>query len=131
VRVGAVSDSASVRVVDPRPVEVRAFVDAAPVEVVIEDVPVVLAGQVPGASPVPGAVRVTLSGPPAVLAAIRPGQVRAVADVSSLAPRAEPHRVSLRAEILRVAPDDLARISVRSISSSSVDVVVPERRAPR
>ena len=117
--------------VDPRPVEVRAFVDAAPVEVTIEDVPVVLAGQVPGASPVPSVVRVTLSGPPAVLAAVGPGQVRAIADVSSLTPRAEPHRVPLRAEILRATPDDLARITVRSISSSSVDVVVPERRSSR
>lgn len=129
--VGAVSDNASVRVVDPRPIEVRAFVDAAPVEVTIDDVPVVLAGQVPAASPVPRAVRVTLSGPPAVLSGIVPSQVRAVADVSGLVPRAEAYRLSLRAEILRVSPDELARITVKSISSSSVSVVLPERKASR
>lgn len=131
VRVVAVSDRPSVRVVDPRPVEVRALVDAAPVEVTLDDVPVVLAGQVPGATVSPGSVRVTLSGPPAVLSAIGRGQVRAVADVSSLEPRAEPYHLTLRAEILRVPPDALARITVKSISPSSVDVAVPERRAPR
>jgi YbbR domain-containing protein len=39
VRVGAVSDSANVRVVDPRPVEVHAVVDVAPVESRFDPVP--------------------------------------------------------------------------------------------
>jgi len=131
VRVGVVSDRPSVRVLDPGPVEVRALVDAAPVEVTLDEVPVVIAGQLAGASAAPASVRVTLSGPPAVLSAIGPGQVRAVVDVSSLEPRAEPYRLSLRAEILRVSPDDLARVTVKSISRSSVEVTVPDRRTPR
>jgi YbbR domain-containing protein len=129
--VGVVSDNPAVRVVDPRPLEVRAFVDAAPVEVTIEDVPVVLAGQVPAASPVPSSVRVTLSGPPAVLAGIVPSRIRAVADVSGLTPRAEPYHLPLRTEILRVTPDELARITVKSISSPTITIVLSERRAPR
>jgi YbbR domain-containing protein len=131
VQVRAVPDSPNVRVVNPRPLEVRAFVDVAPVEAKFDEVPVAFSGQAFEASTIPSMVSVTLSGPPAVLSKIRPTQVRAVADLTGLAPKPDPFHLPLRAELVGVPPDELARITIKTLSRETVEVLLSERKISR
>lgn len=127
-RVGAVPDGADVRLLNPRPVEVRVEIDEAPEERRFEGVPVVLAGQVYEASVSPQEVEVTLSGPPSLLARISPGQLRAVADVSELAPRAKSYQVLTRLEFVDVPARDLARLREKTSGRRTVSVRLMDRR---
>lgn len=129
-RVGAVPAPAGTRVVDPRPLEVRVAIDAAPTRATLEGVRVVLAGQPRAASVAPSAVRVVLSGPPALVARMRPYQLRAVADLTGLAPRSSPLLVPLRVDFPEIPAGELARISVRSVTPASAEVRLAPRRPP-
>jgi len=128
VRVGAVPDSPEVRVLDTRLITVQVDVDAAPEDLTLGSVPVVLAGQVYEAAISPATLRVVLSGPPALLDGIGPGQIRAVVDVSGLAPRSGSYHLSPRVEFVDLPASDLARIGVKSVSRDKVGVVLSERR---
>ncbi|HEX6853214.1 MAG TPA: CdaR family protein [Candidatus Polarisedimenticolaceae bacterium] len=130
VRVGAVPDAADVRVVNARPIEVLAHVDVAPVEASFDDVPVLLAGKVWEAVVSPATVRITLAGPAPLLQAIRPTQLRAVADLEGLSPRTEAHQVPLRLDFVGVPLEDLARITVRQMAPSRVRVRLQDKRIP-
>jgi YbbR domain-containing protein len=130
VPVGAVPESPSARVLDPRPLEVRVEVDASPVRRSFDGVPVVLAGQTSGATAQPSSIRILVTGPPSLLGRIAPDQVRAVADLTGLAPGGGTHEVPLRVEFLDVPPSELARLAVRSMSHSKVAVRLSSRRAP-
>ncbi len=127
-RVGAVPDSPEVRVVDAATVEVRAQVDAAPIETTFHAVPVVLAGRTHEAEVSPTTVSVRLAGPPGLIARLRSEQVRAVADLTGLAPRGAAYRVPLRVDLVDVPASDLARISVKQAGTGSVRVRILERR---
>ena len=127
-RVGAVPDSPEIRVLDSRLLTVRVDIDVAPTEVVFDSVPVILAGQAHEASASPATLRVVLSGPPALLESIEAAQVRAVVDVSGLAPRAEPYDLIPRIEFLDVPASDLTRIGVKSVSRESVSIRLGEQR---
>ena len=87
-----------------------------------------LAGQVFEATVVPQEVAVVLSGPPDLLARRGPGQVRAVADVSELAPRAKPYQVLTRLEFVDVPARDLARLSEKTTGRRTVSVRLMDRR---
>jgi hypothetical protein len=126
--VGAVPDTPEIRVLDAGVLTVRVEVDVAPTEAVFESVPVVLAGQVFEATATPSTLRVVLAGPPDLLARIHPGQIRAIVDVADLAPRAEPYHLSPRVELVDVPAADLARITVKSVSRTSVAVRLSGRR---
>jgi YbbR domain-containing protein len=130
VRVGAVPDAADVRVVNARPIEVLAHVDVAPVEAAFDAVPVLLAGKVWEAAVAPTTVRVTLAGPPTLLQAIRPTQLRAVADLEGLEPGPTPHLVPLRLDFVGVPLEDLARITVRQMAPQKVRVRLQDKRIP-
>jgi YbbR domain-containing protein len=128
VRVGAVPDSPEVRVLDARLISVQVDVDAAPLDLTLDAVPVVLAGQIYEAAITPSTLRVVLSGPPALLREIGSRQIRAVVDVSGLAPRAGSYHLSPRVEFVDLPASDLARIGVKSVNRESVAVVLSERR---
>ena len=127
-RVGAVPDSPEIRVLDSRLLTVRVEVDVAPTEVAFDSVPVVLAGQVYEASARPETLRVVLTGPPALLESIEATQIRAVVDVSGLAPRAEPYDLEPRVEFVDVPASDLTRIGIKSVSRKSVSIRLGEQR---
>ena len=127
-RVGAVPDSPEVRVLGTRLILVRVEVDAVPTAITFDAVPVVLVGQLFEASTTPSDLRVILSGPPALLESIEPEQIRAVVDVSGLAPRPESYHLSPRIEFVDMPADDLERIGVESIGSETVEVVLSDRR---
>lgn len=130
VRVGAVPEAADVRVVDARPIEILAHLDVAPVEASFDAVPVLLAGKVWEAVVSPASVRITLAGPPTLLQTIRPTQLRAVADLEGLAPDREAHAVPLRLDFVGVPLEDLARITVRRLTPSTVRVRLQDKRIP-
>jgi YbbR domain-containing protein len=128
-QVGALPESPDVRILAPRSLEVRVDVDLEPTELVLSSVPVVPNSQMHDSEIDPPSVRVTVSGPPALLEQLRPGQIRAVADVTGLTPRAEPYRVSPRVELVDVPDSVLGRLDVSSVNVGSLSVVVTERRA--
>jgi YbbR domain-containing protein len=128
VRVSAVPEGTYVRVVDPRPLEVRVEVDAAPVERRFEQIPVRVTGGKYEATVTPGTVSITLSGPPAIVDGIRPESIRLLADISGLEPSGQSQRVEIWAEFQDIPPRDLSRITVKSLSRRVVGVQVSNRR---
>jgi YbbR domain-containing protein len=128
VRVSAVPKGTYVRVVDPRPLEVRVEVDAAPVERRLEEIPVQLEGQTYECRLSPETLSVTVSGPPAIVDGIGPEEIRLMADVSELQPSNERQEVEVRAEFQDVPPRTLARLTVKSMSRRTVAVRIFDRR---
>jgi YbbR domain-containing protein len=131
VQVRAVPESPNVRVLNPRPLEVRAFVDVAPVETRFDEVPVVLTGQAFEGSTTPAMVSVTLTGPPAILSRIRSAQIEAAADATGLAPKPDPYHLPLRTRLVGIPEDELARITIKAVSREAVDILLSERRISR
>jgi hypothetical protein len=78
----------------------------------------------------PASTRVTIAGPPELVGRIRPAQIRAVADLSGLDPRPEPYGVPVRIDFVDLSLADLARITVRSLGRSKIEVRFPDRRSP-
>jgi YbbR domain-containing protein len=127
-RVTAVPESPDIRVIDPRPVEVRVEVDESPVDVVMASVGVVLYGQAYESSVTPSTLKITVSGPPRLVQRLRPGQVVAVADLTELRPGPEPQDVTLRFEFRDVPLQDLPKLSVRNGTRHRVRVRINETR---
>jgi len=120
-RAAAVPEGAHVRVIDPRPLEVRVDVDAAPVERRFDEIPVQL--DVGGVGQVTTeAVTVTLSGPPSAVDRVRPEQIRVLAGVGEAEAGAGPLDVDLRVEFTGIPARELARITVKSLSHRRVTV---------
>ena len=84
-RVGAVPDSADVRVADARPLDVIVYIDLAAVDATIERVPVVAAGATGPVAIVPSSISVSVSAPSALIPKLRAGHVRAVVDLNASA----------------------------------------------
>jgi hypothetical protein len=72
----------------------------------------------------PDRLDITLSGPPALVDTILPGQIRLVADVDGLDPSRRDHDVEVRVEFIDVTPRDQKRISVEALSRRQVRVRV-------
>jgi YbbR domain-containing protein len=123
-RVGVVLDRPLVRVVDPRPLEVRVVVDARATERTFNDVPVTVTGALRQVRVVPSALDVTLSGPPGILNRLGPAQVRAVADATGLPPGRRDHAVDVRVVFENISAGDRTRIVVKSIERRRVLVTV-------
>lgn len=128
VRVGAIPKGTYVRIVDPRPLEVRVEVDVAPVERKFEKIPVRLIGQLYECTISPENLDVTISGPPAIVDGISPQSVRLLADVGELQPSDERQEIEVRAEFHEVPPRSLTRITVKSMSQRKVAVRVFDKR---
>jgi YbbR domain-containing protein len=130
VRVRPVPDNPAIRLLDPRPVEVRVEVDQAPVRKVV-DVPVVLVGQTSEASVVPAMVQVTLAVPPHLARELGSSELRAVVDVTGLAPGLAPggssHDLPVRVEFTDAQTGRLA--VVESTSAPTVRVRLSPRGA--
>jgi len=116
VRVAAVLDSSDLTVADVRPLDVRVFVDLAPVEVTIGRVPVVVAGG--GGVASAGSVAVTVSAPSALVPTLRSGHLRAVAEAAGAV-----EAVPLRIEFPGLDEDARAKIVVKSVTPRTVDLM--------
>jgi YbbR domain-containing protein len=126
--VNAVPDRPATRIVDPREISVQVEVDALPVKRGFDSVPVALTGRQFESAAQPSGVRILVSGPPALVLALRPDRIRAVAQISGLAPRREPYMVQVRIEFLDVSAPDLPRIAVKSVSPATIAVRISGRR---
>jgi hypothetical protein len=129
--VNAVPDRPATRLLDPREISVQIDVDAVPAKASFDPVPVVFANQEFEATARPPTVRVVISAPPGLLRAIRTEQIRAVAELSGLAPRGEPYAVRIRIEFAGIAASDLSRIAVVSVSRPEIAVRIGARRIVR
>jgi YbbR domain-containing protein len=125
-RVTAVPADSYVRMLDPRPLEVRVDVDASPVERTFESVPVVLRGGTGGDAVEPATVRVVLSGPPQLIDGLAGDQVAVIADVTDLPPGSE-QEVTVDLDLSAIPPDGRGRIDVKSIDRRQVKVRVAEQ----
>ena len=116
-RVAPIAESADVTIADARPLDVRVFIDLAPVDVTIGRVPVVVAGDAgtAGAS----SVAVTVSAPSAIAGTLRAGHLRAVAEAAG---GSDLSAVPLRIEIIGLDDDARAKITVKSVTPRTVDL---------
>jgi len=121
-RATAVPEGTFVRVVDPRPLEVRVDVDAAPVERKLESIPVQVVGADAGPRVSPARLDVTISGPPSLVDRIRPEQLRVIADASGLDLSSRAQEVEVRVEFAEIPARDLPRIAVKAVSRRRVSV---------
>jgi len=126
MRVSAVPEAPHVRVVNPRAVEVRVEVDAAPVERRFEEITVESIGAAGSISVDPAGLAVVLTGPPALVDRIVPDQIRLVVDLTGLEPRKKAYEVEVRADFVDVPIEESSRIGVKSIRPRKVSVVITE-----
>jgi len=127
VRVGAIPETSDVRVVDVRPLDVTVYIDLAPVVATIDRVPVVVAGAAGPVTIVPSTIAVTVSAPSALIPKLRAGHVRAVVDLNGSAGQSFVAGAGVRIELPGLDPEERAKVTVKSLSRSKVDV----RRSPR
>jgi YbbR domain-containing protein len=120
--VGAVPEGTFVRVADPRPLDVRVEVDAAPVERKLEGIPVEVTGAGDAVRVSPERLDVTISGPPTLVDRIRPDQLRVLADAAGVELTSRGRPVDVRVEFVEVLARDLPRISVKNVSRRQVSV---------
>ena len=73
-------------------------------------------------------VRVAVAGPPALVARIRPAQIRAVVDVSGLEPRPAPYLVPVKIGLEDLPPSERARIALRAVGPTEIEVRIHDRR---
>jgi YbbR domain-containing protein len=116
------------QVVETGPIEVDVVVDMAPVERTFTGVPIEAISQIYETTVSPDQTAVTLSGPPALLEALRPGQLRLVVDVSGLNPFDQPRQVPLQLDLVDVPVEEISRISMKTVGRREASVLVSERR---
>lgn len=126
-RVGVVPESTLVHIRDNRAPEVRVFVDAAAVEKQVNGVRVTVSGSSFSTSAQPARLDLVFAGPPQIVDRLTPERVRLVADAGGLQPSAEPQNVDVRVDFVDISAEEQARISVKSISRRTVDVLVTLR----
>lgn len=121
-RVSAVPESQRISLLSARAVDVRVEVDVVPEERRLTGVPVVVVGNGTSAGVVPETIAATVSGPPATLNRLRPELMRAVVDVTGLAPRPQPYHLLPRVEFVDVSPRDLPRLRILPGDEAKVSV---------
>ena len=121
-RVGAVPDGSDVRVVDTRPLDVIVYIDLAPVTATIERVPVFGAGATGPVVIEPSTIAVTVSAPSALIPKLRAGHVRAVADLNGSSGQPFVAGAPLRIELPGLDAEERAKVTVKSLSRTKVDV---------
>ncbi len=126
--INAVPGHPSLHVVETTPIKVDVEVDVAPVERTFTDVPIEAVGQVYQTSVSPAHTAVTLSGPPALLSALRARQLRLVVDVSEFTPFDQPRQVPVRLDLVDVPVEHISRISMKTVGRREASVLVSERR---
>ena len=128
VETGIVPESRYTQVLGEQTLRVQVTIDKDSEVQTLNGIPVVLAGQIYEARISPSVIQVTLAAPPAVLKNIETGNLRAVADVAGLAPRAEPYQLKIRLDYVGIAARDLSRITEKAMSSREVRVSLTDRR---
>jgi YbbR domain-containing protein len=121
-RVGAVPDSAGVRVADERPLDVIVYIDLAAVDATIDRVPVVAAGANGPVAIVPSSITVTVSAPSALIPKLRAGHVRAVVDLNGSLALPFVAGAPLRIELPGLDDEERAKVTIRNTSNKKVDV---------
>lgn len=119
-RVGIVPEGSDVRVTDARPLDVSVYIDLAPVSTSFDRLPIVVAGAEGGAVAVPATVDVVVQAPSALVAKLRGGGLRAVAEAG--AGGATALQVPLRIEFPGLSADERAKVRVVSMTRRAVDV---------
>lgn len=121
-RVGAVPDTADVRVADVRPLDVTVYIDLAAVDATIDRVPVVAAGATGSVVIVPPSIAVAVSAPSALIPKLRAGHMRAVVDLNGSAALPVIAGAPLRIELPGLDDEERAKVSIRNLSAKKVDV---------
>ncbi|GEM_PF-620532 len=128
VQTSTIPDSPSVRILGNQKISVQITIDRAGEEKTFKNIPVVGENLEWKASFSPAAVEVTLSAPPSVLAKIDQERIRAVADLSGLAPGEKKDHLEIRLEYPGLSQRDLSRILVKKQSRKAVAATVAGER---
>ena len=121
-RVAAEAETQELTIVDPRPLDVRVFIDVAPVDVTVPRVPVVVAGAEEESWASASSVTVVVAAPSALAPTLRAGHLRAVAEPLGSRPGDVASGVPLRVEVTGLDDDARAKITVKSVSPRTVDL---------
>ena len=124
-RVGAIPDGTDIRVVDARPLDVTVVVDLAPVDGLIERVPVVVPGG--GGTPSQAWIDVTVSAPSGLIPRLRDKRARAVAELPAVPSGELVRDVPLRVEFPGLSDEERSKVTVKKMGRRTVDVR-PARR---
>jgi len=116
-RVAPIAESSDVTIADARPLDVRVFIDLAPVDVTIPRVPVFVAGGNGTVSV--SSVSVTVSAPSALVSTLRSGNLRAMAEAAGTG---DARAVPLRIELTGLDDDARAKITVKTVTPRTVDL---------
>jgi len=119
-QLGAVPDRPEVRIVDPRPLEVRVVIDTVPVTRTFEDVVVQPHDPSSPTTIDPPTTRVTLKGPEDLLDLLTSAQIRAVADVSGLEPGGPAQTLEVTTSVFDLPEEQLWRLEVESVRPRTV-----------
>ncbi len=128
VETGIVPESRHTQVLGEQTLRVQVTIDEASAVQTLSGIPVVLAGQVFEAQVSPAVIQVTLAAPPAILANIDAGNLRAVAEVAGLAPRPEPYQLKIRLDYVGITALERSRITEKAVSPLEVRVSLTDRR---
>lgn len=126
-RVNPVPVAEHVRIVDLKPLEIRVEVDKAPVEREFAELPLELSGPHAAMLPEPAQVTLTLSGPPDLLAALGPEQLRLTLDTRDWNPES-PSALAPRLDFIDVPMEDLPRLSAKAFEPSAVQLRAAEEQ---
>ncbi|ANM29989.1 hypothetical protein ABI59_11025 [Acidobacteria bacterium Mor1] len=121
-RVSALPESADVRVLDSRLMDVRIDVDVEPTEKSFRIPVVPLHAEGLLAEAEPSVLDVVISAPPALLGKLEPGAFRAVADATELGVAEDAQTVPVRLDYGDFPPRELGRIRALSIAPETVGV---------
>ena len=121
-RVAPAADTPDVIVIDSRALDVRVYVDLAPVDVTIPRVPVVVAGAAEESWASSSTVAVTVTAPSTLVPILREGHLRAVAEPLGSKPGDIARDVPLRVDITGLDDDARAKITVKSVVPRTVDL---------
>jgi len=124
--VEAVPDVPGVTLVKPgSSANIHVVIAALPETTRLEDVPIIVSSPGYDAASDRNSVRLTVSGPPALLQYLTTEHIRALADIGDdLGPGR--HRVDVRAEIVDMQQDDLDCLTIDSIDPARIDVRLTE-----
>jgi len=129
VQTSTIPENPSIRILGDQEISVQVTIDAAGLQKRIQNIPVVAEGQRWQSVFSPLTIHATLSAPPTIIDQIEADQIRAVVDLTGLAPGDEKHHLGIRLDFPGLTQGEKARILVKNRSHDTVSVLITNKRA--
>jgi YbbR domain-containing protein len=129
VQTSTVPENPSIRILGDQQISAQFTIDKAGIQKRFVNIPVVAEGQRWEVEYSPGTIQATVSAPPNVLDKIDPDQIRAVVNLSGLAPGDERRHLDIRLDFPGMTAGEKARILVKNRSHDTISVQITNKRA--